>query len=93
METPYDGGPAFPGACADGMSYRMWLVGLTLQGLMTQPQDSERSFEETAAVAVRQADAAIAAQGLKDLHTRGSPLGSVGNSPVFLKDPHVRESP
>jgi hypothetical protein len=93
MVTPYDGGPAFPGACADGMSYRMWLVGLALPGLMAQPQDSERSFEETAAMAVRQADAAIAAQGLKGPHTQGAPLGSVGNSPVFLKNPHVRESP
>jgi hypothetical protein len=92
MATPYDGGPAFPGACTDGMSYRMWLVGLALQSLMTQPQDGERSYAETAAMALHQADVLIAVLGLKDPHARQSPLGSVGNSPVFLKDPHARES-
>jgi hypothetical protein len=73
MVTPYDGGPAFPGACTDGMSYRMWLVGLALQGLMTQPADSERSFEETANLALHQANVAIAVQGLQDPHARESP--------------------
>jgi hypothetical protein len=71
--NPYDGGQAFPSACADGMSYRMWLVGLALQGLMAQPDDNSRSFEVTATLAVHQADKAIAAQGLKDPHARESP--------------------
>jgi hypothetical protein len=68
---PGDGGQAFPGPCAEGMTYRMWLVGLVAQGLVTQPQDAERSFEETANLAVYQADALIAAQGFKD-HARES---------------------
>jgi hypothetical protein len=73
MVNPYSGGQAFPSAESVGMTYRMWLVGLALQGLLTQPADSERSFEETANLALHQANVAIAVQGLQDPHARESP--------------------
>jgi hypothetical protein len=73
MRNPYAGGQAFPSGESVWMTtYRMWLVGLVAQGLVMQPQDSERSFEETAKLAVYQADALIAAQGLLDSRVRES---------------------
>lgn len=44
-----------------GMSYRQWLVGLAMQGLLTDPAKYESSEASVAEYAVRQADAILEA--------------------------------
>lgn len=59
--------PAFPSGdnfCHEGMSYRQWLAGLFVQGIMIHGIPFEcRSEIDVARVAIKHADALIKLQG------------------------------
>lgn len=68
-----DGGPAFPSPDAaqwdignrgfyPGMSYRQWLAGMAMQGLLANPEAFEWTATRTIEIAMHHADAMIAAE-------------------------------
>jgi hypothetical protein len=69
MTRPDNGGLAFPSDASVGMTYRMWLAGLALQGLLAKEGHSgtDDDAAEMAASSLRLANALIAA--IKASHT------------------------
>ena len=62
-----DGGPAFPPhwdpeTHCSGMSYRRWLAGMALQGIVSSPSFYEADMGQVARTAWKLADAVIAAE-------------------------------
>jgi hypothetical protein len=65
-EKKDDGGPAFPtlGSAHEipGVSLRDWFAGMTLSGLASDPEFYNLSYEMTAKIVYKQADAMIEAR-------------------------------
>ena len=80
MNTPHDGGPAFPVteihtspkgeverlAVSPGMSLRDWFAGMALQGILAKPELYRPSHAKAAGYAFSQADAMLAARERKE---------------------------
>lgn len=71
MNTPHEGGPAFPyWNCAEnttgGMSLRDYFAAAALQGILAKPELYRPSHAKAAGYAFSQADAMLAARERKE---------------------------